>query len=157
MSETRSGGKPRHLNAIVVLGDQNAGKSTLIRHLSGVSRDDFVILATQGGGDVELRAIVSSVNEKDDPPEPEEWVQKLLDRAKHEDCPNVLLPLRYVSKGRNPVAERYYKALSKVADVRVIAFGSTQPRWVKHKVFRVADDDERNERARKVRRYLGWV
>jgi len=158
MKKIPRNGKSTRLNAIVVLGDQDAGKSTLIRHLSGVYRDDVIKLATSEGKEIQVRAIISSVNERDEPPKPEEWAEELIESATGtEGYGTVLLPLRYVSKGENPPAEQYFKALEKRANVQVIAFRETQPSWVKQRVFHVDRDGERNERAREVRRHLAWV
>lgn len=151
-------GKYKRLKVWLVLGAQNAGKSTLIRHLSGVARDGVVVLARSKDGDLKIRAIVSSVNERDDPPEPEDWAQGLLDRAIRRGCPNVLLPLRYVSRRNNPPAEQYFRALLAIADLEeILAFGGPRPGWVPRNFFTVQVDKERNERAREVRRHLGWV
>jgi hypothetical protein len=143
------------LKAIVVLGDQNAGKSTLVRQLSGVHKDKVISLATDDG-DIDLRAVVSSVNEREDPPEPDHWAGEIREAAASPDgYSHILIPLRYESKGDNPPAEDYYRALARVADIQVLAYRTDQPRWVCHPVFRITG--QRNHQARNVRRHLGWV
>ena len=148
--------KIKKLNAILVLGEQNAGKSTLIRHLSGVARGKFVDLVTTDKEMLKIRAIVTSVNELYGAPPPERWAARLIEKARDKSCANVLLPLRYVSEPRNPKAEAYFRALKKVAAIKIIAMEGDRPSWVPSKVFDVKDP-KRNERARSVRRHLGWI
>jgi hypothetical protein len=105
-----------------------------------------------------LRAIVSSVNERVNPPEPEDWAAEIRDAARGEyGYSHIILPLRYESRPNAAPAEAYYRALSRVADIEVLAFRVDQPDWVRHPVFQIRSERNRNQQARNVRRHLGWV
>ena len=65
-------------------------------------------------GDIDLRAIVSSVSEREEPPEPGAIGPRrsVKQRLALTVTPHILVPLRYESKGDNPPAEDYLRALA---------------------------------------------
>src|SRR4051812_30316697 len=120
--------KPK-LNVWLVLAAQNARKSTLIRHLSGVHHDKRVDLATTGAP-LNIRVIVSSVNEIADPPEPEDWIEELLAEAEQTGCYNIMLPLRLDETRLRRDPRPYFDELRRVSTFPwVITLRQRQPAW----------------------------
>lgn len=150
----------------IIIGPNNVRKGSTIRSLIGVSQKTTARVSLTNGQWLEFaNVLISSVNEKQPVPTPEQWLQSLLHGATSARK-NVIFPLRHDKDPRVPNAHDAYPYIHALDQAgafieSIVTLGRDIPTWVPPLGVPFAGipnsaDTPTSVTAKQMRHFWGW-